>query len=385
MPTVTIETLDTTLRDGAQSLPEKHQFPDGSKNNIARSIAMLGLSSIEAGFAATPSDAEEIAEVAKTVGNTYFQIDTWTSGVQQPTTVSKIPRIAGLSRAVISDIDAAWESVRHATLPTIHTFISTDQAHMQAKFPGKPPNEVLDMGTSAIRHAVDVSEGNARIEFSAEAATTTDLEFLEKAVKEAVQAGADVINVPDTVGRKDPFFMFSLYRQVLDWCQSENANVIVSAHNHNDMGMATSNTLALVCAAMQLSAETNLDITIQTETTICGLGERAGNADYFPTMLAICETKKGNVEVKYSINKKVSIATAQYVMRLTGLVVNRQNPVVGSDVNTHRSGIHSNGIIKGGHEIYTPFNPSDWGHQSDAVHEKGKYQGKTGVAAAQNS
>ena len=171
---VTVDIFDTTLRDGAQSLPEANQFPVGSKVEIADHLANLGIGVIEAGFPRTPGDAEEVMEVAKTVGSEEFQVQQWRNGVVVDDRMVT-PVIAGLSRTTEEDVDAAWGSVQSAIFPRIHTFISTDAEHMEAKFPGKTPEEVLEMGRSAVRHAKQISSEHfgSSVEFSAEAASTT--------------------------------------------------------------------------------------------------------------------------------------------------------------------------------------------------------------------
>lgn len=378
--------FDTTMRDGAQSLPQKHQFPDGAKPEIAHCIAELGVGVIEAGFPATPSDGEEVANVAKTVGQTEYEVAVWQNG-EPAGRVQRSPVIAGLSRVAFGDIEVTWGAVSGARRARIHTFVSTDPEHMSKKFPDKSPEQVLAMGKEAVRFAKDLTRehSDATIEFSAEAASTTDIAYLERVVKDALNQGADIINVPDTVGQRDPLWMNNFYGRVIDWVVQTNPEATISAHNHNDLGLAVANTTMLASAAAQYAYLHDTLVRIQHETTIVGLGERAGNADVFPVVASLFKFSPDmEVPVRWEFNPGESVKTAREVMTYAGLTVDRQSPIVGADINTHRSGIHSDGIIKGGHKLYTPLDPTFWGHESDAIHEHGKYQGKRGREAAQS-
>lgn len=382
-PEVNVTFFDTTARDGAQALPEANQFPDGAKVEVARHIAGLGVGVIEAGFPRTPSDGMEVREVARTVGRMPVEVAAWQSG-QQRASVFRTPVIAGLSRTKAEDIDATWEAVRDADRPRIHTFISTSDFHREAKFPGVSREKLLLMGRDAVAYAKNISAENphATVEFSAEAASTTDMKYLEQVVRSALAEGADVINLPDTVGERDPIWMYNFYRKAVGWVAVENASATISAHNHNDLANAVPNTLMLVRAAADHAAETGQSINVQLETTIGGLGERAGNADIFPVAAGLFKfSPEYSTGVNWEINTEKSVSVAREVMRLAGLTVDRQNPVVGQDTNVHRSGIHSDGVLKGGHRMYTPQDPRMWGHASDAVYEDGKYQGRAGRAA----
>lgn len=388
---VNVEIFDTTLRDGAQSLPKRQQFPIGVKPQVADSIASLGVDVIEAGFPATPSDFEQVQKVARTVGNQDYEVSIWTADGSF-SSVTRPPVIAGLSRTTPVDVTSTWRAIQDASRPRIHTFISTDPKHMTAKFPGKSPETVQMMGRDAIRQAIDLSSADreASVEFSAEAASTTNMDYLEQVVRMAVSEGVDVINLPDTVGQRNPFWMRDFYEQAIVWALDENPTVTISAHNHNDLGMAVANSYSLVRAAAEVANRTDSAVSIQFETTICGLGERAGNADVFPVAADLFKfAGELAVPVEWHLNPSRSVGVANDVFGQTGnrwwnrsLKIGRQNPIVGSDTNRHRSGIHSDGILKGGHTIYTPHDPTFWGHKSDAVHEEGQYQGRAGAAAA---
>lgn len=384
---VEVHIFDTTLRDGAQSLPEDHQFPVGSKTEIADKIASLGVNIIEAGFPVTPGDADEVEEVARTIGNKAYSVSRWKQAelsgeVKQP------PVIAGLSRTTQGDIEATWAAIQYASRPRIHTFVSTDPEHMAAKFPGKSQAQVVNMGRDAIRMARNFADEHpgASVEFSAEAASTTDTVYLEEVIRTAVSEGADIINLPDTVGQRNPFWMKDFYSKAIEWIHSENPDVVVSAHNHNDLGMAAANSYALLLAAGDAAQKSQSRVNIQIEGTICGLGERAGNADIF-TVMGEFYKFVGDlaVPVTWSFNPEKSVQIANDVMDYARFSVDRQNPIVGRDTMVHRSGIHSDGVIKGGHQIYTPHDPTFWGHSEQAVHEEGRYQGKAGRAAVNES
>lgn len=376
---VEVSFFDTTLRDGAQALPERYQFPVGSKPEIATAIASLGISSIEAGFPATPYDFEQVYEVASTVGQQKCIRQVWKNGKRTGDRSVFMPEIVGLSPAVPSHLESTMQALEPAMHPKVHTFIPTDAHHMAAKFPGKTPDEVYAMGMDAVRRAY--REGYA-VEFSAEAASTTESTFLERVVRGAVRAGASAVNVPDTVGQRDPFWMKEFYKQVIGWAREENDEVAVSAHNHNDLGNAVANSVALVRAAAEVGAQTGAVIPIQIEGTLCALGERAGNADLFSTAANIMQFADSMpAEVRYSFNPEQSVRVAHFIMNKAGLSVSRQAPVVGSDVNVHRSGIHSDGVLKGGHSTYSPFDPRAWGHEASARFEHGMYQGRAGRAA----
>jgi 2-isopropylmalate synthase len=381
---VEVAFFDTTLRDGAQALPDAHQFPEGAKPDIADHIAGMGVEVIEAGFPATPGDAAEVAAVAETVGQRYYPVHEWTNDGETVAQTHRSPIIAGLSRTVPSDIEATWSAVSAAARPRIHTFISTDPEHMSAKFPGKSPDDVLVMGREAVRYARMLTDEHpdATVEFSAEAASTTDEAYLERVVKEAIAQGADIINVPDTVGQRDPIWMHGFYKKVIGWVMSSSAGVTVSAHNHNDLGMAAANSVMLVRAASDYVREYGQSVKVQMEGTVCGLGERAGNADMFSMAGGVFKFAPDmGVPVRWRFNPGRSVAVARMVMGYAGYEVDRQTPIVGSDTFVHRSGIHSDGVIKGGYQIYTPHDPKFWGHGEAAVHEDGRYQGRRGREA----
>lgn len=377
---VEVGIFDTTCRDGAQALPEKHQFPAGSKVEIANAIAELGVRVIEAGFPRTEGDAEEVDAVARSVGNRQYETQTWRNGHLIETT-TKTPIVAGLCRAVPEDILTTWLSVNGAIYPRIHTFIPTNAKHIEAKLRGKSQEQVLEMARLAVAYSRDLTIGftGASVEFSAEATSTTDMCYLERVVKTMINEGADIINLPDTVGERDPFWMRRFYGKAIKWIMDTNPEVVISAHNHNDGDMATANSLALVMAAMDYAILNDQIVKTQVETTVCGIGERVGNTDVFPVVAGLFKfCSDGDVPVVWQFNPGQSVRVANTVMNFAGLTVDRQNPIVGADSNVHRAGIHSDGVIEGGYRLYTPHDPTFWGHKLSARHEDGKYQGKNG-------
>lgn len=388
MAIVRFESFDTTLRDGAQALEEKnHQFAPGSKPGIAEQLASLGVDVIEAGFPATPADTEEVLEVAKTVGQQTYHTARWVNG-QFVDAYDRPVVIAGLSRATPQDIETTWSAVSPAQRPRIHTFISTDEAHMKAKFPGKSPSQVLAMGARAIDLAIEYAaeHPSASTEFSAEASSTTDPDFLQSVACMGAEKGVTVLNWPDTVGQRSPFWMYSFYKRIMEWVLPINPDITISGHPHDDLGNAVGNATALIQAAADYAYEHDQNVNIQIEGTICGLGERAGNADGIAVVAGLFKfTDEYPVPVTWMYNPNRAVAVARSVMRAANYEVPPKSPIVGRETNVHRSGIHSDGILKGGHEIYTPHNPQFWGHEASAVHEVGRYQGKSGALAAQGN
>lgn len=242
------------------------------------------------------------------------------------------------------------------------------------------------MAQVGVRHARSLADAHrvrGVVEFSAEAASTTEPSYLESIIKTVVDEGADIINVPDTVGQRNPFWMRTFYRQVIGWATDVNPDVTISAHNHNDLDQSTANSLSLIFAASDFALQSGRNVHTQVETTVTGIGERAGNAGVFSFVAGLFKfTNDMPTAINWNFNPGRSVQVARQVLAQAGLTVDRQSPIVGSDIMVHRSGIHSDGVIKGGHRIYTPYDPTFWGHLSDAVHEEGKYQGARGRAAA---
>ncbi|MCX7748416.1 MAG: 2-isopropylmalate synthase [Clostridia bacterium] len=312
-----IKIFDTTLRDGEQTPGVNLNIHE--KLEIARQLAKLGVDVIEAGFAiASPGDFEAVKAVAENV-----------KGIT----------VASLCRAVEKDIDRAFEAVKNAERPRIHTFIATSDIHMKYKLKMNE-NEVLERAVAMVKYAKKYCED---VEFSAEDASRTRVEFLYKVVEAVIAAGATVVNIPDTVGYAAPLEYGKLIRGI-----KENVNGIekidLSVHCHNDLGLAVANTLA----AMENGAT-------QLECTINGLGERAGNAALEEIIMGI-NTRKDFYKIDHGIDMSQIYRTSKLVSSLTGVNVQPNKAIVGANAFAHESGIHQHGVLseKSTYEIMTP-------------------------------
>lgn len=316
MPTQ-IKIFDTTLRDGEQTPGVNLNIQE--KLEIARQLVRLKVDVIEAGFAiASPGDFEAVRAVSQNV-----------RGVT----------VASLCRAVEKDIDRAWEAVQHAERPRIHTFLATSDIHMRYKLK-MTEEEVLERAVAAVKHAKKYCED---VEFSAEDASRSRLEFLYRVFEGVIKAGATVINIPDTVGYAMPEEFGKLIGNI-----KENVGGIdkidISVHCHNDLGLAVANTLA----AMANGAT-------QLECTVNGLGERAGNAALEEIIMGI-NTRKDFYDVTHNIETTQIYRTSKLVCSLTGVNVQPNKSVVGANAFAHESGIHQHGVLseKSTYEIMTP-------------------------------
>ncbi len=312
-----IRIFDTTLRDGEQSAGINLNAQE--KLEIAMQLARLNVDVIEAGFAiASPGDFEGVRAIAERV---------------------KGPAICSLARAVRADIDRAWEAVRVAERPYIHTFIATSDIHMKYKLK-KQPDEVVAMAVEAVKYAKSLCP---EVEFSAEDATRSDWDFLCRIFREVIAAGATVINVPDTVGYTTPEEFGRLIRYLKENTPGID-RVFLSVHCHNDLGMATSNSLSAV-----------LNGADQIECTINGLGERAGNAALEEVVMGL-RTRSDYYKADTKIVTEQIHRTSVMVSTLTGVQVQPNKAIVGANAFAHESGIHQDGILKNRltYEIMTP-------------------------------
>lgn len=382
-----VQFFDTTLRDGAQALPQGNQFPDGSKVAIADAIASVGVATIEAGFPATKGDAEEVRNVANTVGNRIYHITPqriMDSELEQAEPIAHTPVITGLSRANQSDIETTWDAVKSARHPGIHTFVSTAASHIDAKHPGLGQDGVYEMAMQAIRFAREISTPETVIEFSCEAATGTDMKYLERVVRGAMQEGANVINLPDTLGQASERRINKIFIAATRWAIAEGVDqdIVLSAHNHNDSGRAVANTIAAMHAVEDTATAYGITPPVfQAEVTIGGLGERSGNTRIDATILALMlDADDGDFDSypQTTVMTERIIPVTEFVFSQAGLVIPRQDPVVGKDSRTHRSGIHAHGVLAGGARIYSPYNPQWFGASETAIIDEGKYQGRHG-------
>ncbi len=312
-----IEIFDTTLRDGEQTPGISLNVKE--KLEIARQLKKLSVDVIEAGFPiASKGDFNAVKSIAENV---------------------KGPVIAGLARANFEDIDCAAEAVKAAEKPRIHTFIASSPIHMKYKLK-MTEQQVLETAVAAVKRAKSYVKD---VEFSAEDASRSNVEFLCKLYTEAIKAGATVINVPDTVGYTTPQEFGNLIKTLMEKIPGVH-RVKVSVHCHDDLGMAVANSLeAITCGATQIECAVN------------GLGERAGNASLEEVVMAI-DTRKDFYNVEHNINTKHIYRTSKMVSTLTGISIQPNKAVVGANAFAHESGIHQHGVLakKSTYEIMTP-------------------------------
>lgn len=313
-----IKIFDTTLRDGEQTPGVSLNIQE--KLEIARQLAKLGVDVIEAGFAiSSPGDFMAVKTIAENV---------------------KGAAIASLSRAVEKDIDRSWEALCNAESPRIHTFIATSDIHMKYKLK-MSEEQVLERAAAMVRYAKKYCSD---VEFSAEDASRTRVEFLYRVLEEVIKAGATVLNIPDTVGYSSPEEFGLLIKGI-----KENVRGIdktdISVHCHNDLGLAVANSLA----AIRNGAT-------QVECTINGLGERAGNASMEELIMGLQTRKDYYGDLVNNIDTKQIYRTSKLISNLTGVALHPNKAIVGANAFAHESGIHQHGVLaeKSTYEIMTP-------------------------------
>ncbi len=335
-----LRVFDTTLRDGEQS-PGGSMSLEG-KLEAARQLDHLGVDVIEAGFpAASPGDAAATEAVAGIVERA---------------------EVAALARCVPSDIEAAARAIRHARRPVLHVFVATSDIHLKYKL-RRSRTEVLDSVAETVAYAASFG---MRIEFSAEDATRSDLDFLACVCNVAVRSGATTVNLPDTVGYSLPDEYAAMFRYVRERV-TDGDDVTLSAHCHDDLGLATANTLAAIEGGAR-----------QVEVTINGLGERAGNAPLEEVVMAI-KTRAGAFgTIETSINTRELVRTSEMIARLTGLAVQANKAIVGTNAFAHEAGIHQDGVIKE-RSTYEIMVPEDVGWESSRF-VLGKHSGRHGLS-----
>lgn len=312
-----IKIFDTTLRDGEQTPGVNLNLQE--KMEIAKQLVKLGVDVIEGGFAiASPGDFESIMMLSKNLKNVS---------------------IASLCRATEKDIDRAWEAVKYAEAPRIHTFIATSDVHMKYKLK-MSEQEVLERAIAMVKYAKNFCSD---VEFSAEDASRTRRDFLYKVVQGAIDAGATVINIPDTVGYSTPLEFGKLISDIRNNVPDID-KVQISVHCHNDLGLAVANSLA----AIEHGAS-------QIECTVNGLGERAGNAAVEEIIMGI-NTRKDYYDITHRIDTTQIYRTSRLVSSLTGVSVQPNKAIVGANAFAHESGIHQHGVLseKSTYEIMTP-------------------------------
>jgi 2-isopropylmalate synthase len=347
----TVLVFDTTLRDGEQSPGATLNTQE--KLDIAEQLARLGVDIIEAGFpAASPGDLDAVRQIAETVGRTPRQGPN--GEIVAP------PTIAGLARANKNDIDKAWEAVQGAVRPRIHTFLATSDIHMEHKL-RMSRDEVLETVGDMVQYARSFCQD---VEFSPEDAGRSDPDFLVKVLEVAIQAGATTLNIPDTVGYTTPEEYGGLIKHLRENVPG-GKDVIFSLHCHNDLGLATANTLA----GLQAGAR-------QIEVTINGIGERAGNTSLEETVMAI-HVRKPVFGLETNIVTTEIHRTSDMVSRYTGMVIQPNKAIVGANAFAHEAGIHQDGMLK--HKrTYEIMDASTIGlHQSRLV--LGKHSGRNAL------
>ncbi|HSG45931.1 MAG TPA: 2-isopropylmalate synthase [Anaerolineales bacterium] len=341
-----VKIFDTTLRDGEQS--PGATMTSAEKLEVARSLARMGVDIIEAGFpAASPDDLEAVRRIAVEVGRPAV-------GEED----SKVPVITGLARANKSDIDKAWEGVKDAKHPRIHTFLATSEIHMKHKLK-MDPEEVIQRVSEMVAYAKSKCED---VEFSPEDAGRSEPEFLHVVLGEAIKAGATTLNIPDTVGYTTPEEYYELIKGVIDNTQGMHDGITVSVHCHDDLGMATANTLAGIRAGAR-----------QVEVTVNGIGERAGNTSMEEVVMSL-KTRRPVYKLETGIDTKQFSRISKLVSNYTGIVVQPNKAIVGSNAFAHEAGIHQDGMLK--HQTtYEIMRPEDVGvNQTQLV--LGKHSGR---------
>ena len=299
--------FDTTLRDGEQS-PGAAMTKE-EKVRIARQLEKLGVNVIEAGFAAaSPGDFDAIHAVAEIIREST---------------------VCSLARANENDIRRAGEAIKPANKGRIHTFIATSPIHMENKL-RMTPEQVLARAVQAVKWALEYTDD---VEFSAEDAVRSDMDFLVQVFDAVIDAGAKTINVPDTVGYSIPALWGERMQQLIARVKSSD-KVVWSTHCHNDLGMAVANSLAAVMGGAR-----------QVECTINGLGERAGNASLEEIVMAV-RTRRDVFNLETSIDTTQIVPTSKLVSTITGYPVQPNKAVVGANAFAHESGIHQDGVLK---------------------------------------
>ena len=312
-----IRIFDTTLRDGEQS--PGATMTSAEKLEVARTLVRLGVDVIEAGFpAASPDDLEAVRRIAIEVGS-----------ARGDGTSKRPPIICGLARASKNDIDKAWEAVKHAACPRIHTFLATSEIHMQYKLK-MDREQVLERVIEMVSYARSLCQD---VEFSPEDAGRSDPQFLYLVLGEAIKAGATTLNIPDTVGYITPDEFGALIAGIIKNTPGIE-NCIVSVHCHDDLGLATANTLAGIQAGAR-----------QAEVTINGIGERAGNTSLEEVVMAL-NTRRPLFNLVTGIDTTQIMRASRLVSNYTGIVVQPNKAIVGANAFAHEAGIHQDGMLK---------------------------------------
>src|SRR5271167_3545401 len=302
-----VEIFDTTLRDGEQS--PGISLNRQEKLEIAHQLARLGVDVIEAGFPITsPGDFESVQAIAREVEG---------------------PVICGLARTGKQDIDAAWNAVRDAARPRIHTFIATSDIHIERKLQ-TTREDVKGQVRAAVAQARESCDD---VEFSPEDGSRSDVEYMAEVIQIALEEGAGTINVPDTVGYATPGEYAAMFEELYALVPGLS-DVVVSVHCHDDLGLAVANSLAGLRAGAR-----------QVECAINGIGERAGNAS-LEEIVMLLHTRQADIGLRTGVNTTEIARTSRLVSRLTGYVVQPNKAIIGRNAFAHESGIHQDGVLK---------------------------------------
>ncbi|MEC8211319.1 MAG: 2-isopropylmalate synthase [Bacteroidota bacterium] len=326
MPKDKVHIFDTTLRDGEQVPGCK--LNTQQKLHIAIRLDELGVDVIEAGFPiSSPGDFHSVEEISKVVSNAS---------------------VCGLTRAVKKDIDIAAQALQNAKHPRIHTGIGTSDSHIKHKF-NSSRKKIIERAVGAVKHAKKYVDD---IEFYAEDAGRTDNDFLAKVCEEVIKAGATVLNIPDTTGYCLPEDYGAKIKYLVENVKGIE-KAIISCHCHNDLGLATANSIAgAVNGARQI------------ECTINGIGERAGNTSLEEVVMIM--RQHPHLQLDTNINTKLLYDTSQMVSESMGMSVQANKAIVGANAFAHSSGIHQDGVIKN-RETYEIIDPHDVGVETSAI------------------
>ncbi len=330
--------FDTTLRDGEQSPGATMNLHE--KLRLAEQLEKLGVDCIEAGFpASSQGDFDSVKAIAEKV---------------------KTCQVAGLARCMEQDITRTWEAIKNANHPRIHTFLATSPIHMQYKL-RKEPQEVLAMIEKGVKLARSLCPV---VEFSAEDASRSDKDFLVQVATTAINAGATVINLPDTVGYAIPSDYAKLIEYMIKNCPVSD-KAIFSVHCHDDLGLSVSNTLAALGAGAR-----------QAEVTLCGIGERAGNTALEEVVMAL-NVRRDLFHLETNIVKEQLFPSCRLLSMIIGKPIPANKAVIGGNAFAHESGIHQDGMLKN-RETYEIMTPQSIGRTSSDI-VIGKHSGRNAV------
>ena len=327
--------FDTTLRDGEQS--PGASMNSAEKMRLAIQLEKLGVDAIEAGFpASSPGDSEAVKLISGKI---------------------RKPQITALARTSKEDIDQAWAAIKDAAHPRLHIFIATSDIHLEYKL-NMTREQVIEASVEAVRYAKTFTDN---VQFSSEDGTRTDRDFLCQVFEAVIEAGATTVNLPDTVG----YVLPDEYTELISYVRGHTPNmhrVILSVHCHNDLGLATANTLAGLRAGAR-----------QAEVTINGIGERAGNTSLEEVVMGLY-THREHLELTTRVNTKDIYSTSRLVSMVTGIVVQPNKAIVGANAFAHEAGIHQHGVLKN-RLTYEIMEPKTVGLESNRL-VLGKHSGR---------